>query len=106
MKERWRQRRQPHRPCLLYLDQDRLKIRRVTLEDNDDGARLTAAIAGQLQALQDAPFDRQQHIRIADDAWLALDVRQLNLQLVVKESALGTVLRARSSDIARPAWMP
>lgn len=49
-------------------DQDRLKIRRVTLEDNDDGARLTAAIAGQLQALQDALFDRQQHIRIADDA--------------------------------------
>lgn len=80
-------------------DQDRLKIRRVTLEDNDDGARLTAAIAGQLQALQDALFDRQQHIRIADDAWLALDFRQLNLQLVVKESALGTVLRARSSDI-------
>ena len=30
---------------------------------------------------------------------LALDFRQLNLQLVVKESALGTVLRARSSDI-------
>ncbi|WP_411261616.1 CS1-pili formation C-terminal domain-containing protein [Serratia marcescens] len=85
--------------AFLYLDQDRLKIRRVTLEDNDDGARLTAAIAGQLQALQDAPFDRQQHIRIADDAWLALDFRQLNLQLVVKESALGTVLRARSSDI-------
>ncbi|CAI0806845.1 Uncharacterised protein [Serratia quinivorans] len=85
--------------AFLYLDNDRLKIRQITLEDGDDGTPLTAETIRQLQALQEAKFDQQQRIALTDDAWLALDFRQLNLQLVVKEAAMGTLLRARSSDI-------
>ncbi|WP_261151380.1 CS1-pili formation C-terminal domain-containing protein [Serratia quinivorans] len=85
--------------AFLYLDNDRLKIRQITLEDDDDGTPLTAETIRQLQALQEAGFDPQQRIALTDDAWLALDFRQLNLQLVVKEAAMGTLLRARSSDI-------
>jgi hypothetical protein len=85
--------------AFLYLDNDRLKIRQITLEDDDNGTPLTAETIRQLQALQEAGFDPQQRIALTDDAWLALDFRQLNLQLVVKEAAMGTLLRTRSSDI-------
>lgn len=85
--------------AFLYLENDQLKIRQITLEDGDEGTPLTAETIKQLQALQEAAFDRQQRIALTPDAWLALDFRQLNLQLVVKASAMGTLLRARSSDI-------
>ncbi|CAI0953986.1 Uncharacterised protein [Serratia quinivorans] len=85
--------------AFLYLDDNQLKIRQITLEDGDDGTPLTVETIRQLQALQEAGFDSQQRIALTDDAWLALDFRQLNLQLVVKEAAMGTLLRARSSDI-------
>ncbi|WP_431225814.1 CS1-pili formation C-terminal domain-containing protein [Serratia sp. L9] len=85
--------------ALLLLDNERLKIRQVILEDNEGGAQLTEATIKQLNALNEVDFDDQQRIVLADDAWLALNFRQLNLQLVVKESAMGTVLRERSSDI-------
>ncbi len=85
--------------ALLVLDDNHLKISEITLEDNEGGAQLTAAITKQLNALNDANFDDKQRITLSDDAWLALDFRQLNLQLVVKQSALGTVLRERASDI-------
>lgn len=85
--------------ALLVLDDNHLKISEITLEDNEGGAKLTAAITKQLNALNDANFDDKQRITLSDDAWLALDFRQLNLQLVVKQSALGTVLRERASDI-------
>ncbi|WP_314727836.1 CS1-pili formation C-terminal domain-containing protein [Serratia liquefaciens] len=85
--------------AFLYLENDQLKIRQIALEDGDAGTPLTAETIKQLQALQEAAFDRQQRIALTPDAWLALDFRQLNLQLVVKASAMGTLLRARSSDI-------
>lgn len=85
--------------AFLYLENDQLKIRQITLEDGDEGTPLTAETIKQLQALQETAFDRQQRIALTPDAWLALDFRQLNLQLVVKASAMGTLLRARSSDI-------
>lgn len=85
--------------ALLVLDNNQLKIGEVILEDNEGGAQLTNAIAKQLNALKNADFDAKQMIALSDNAWLALDFRQLNLQLVVKESALGTVFRERSSDI-------
>lgn len=85
--------------AFLYLDNNHLKIRQVTLEDGDEGTPLTAETIKQLQMLQDVAFDQKQRIALTEDAWLALDFRQLNLQLVVKESAMGTLLRARASDI-------
>ncbi|NWA19892.1 CS1-pili formation C-terminal domain-containing protein [Serratia liquefaciens] len=85
--------------AFLYLENDQLKIRQITLEEGDEGTPLTAETIKQLQALQETAFDRQQRIALTPDAWLALDFRQLNLQLVVKASAMGTLLRARSSDI-------
>ncbi len=85
--------------ALLLLENNQLKISNITLEENDGGAQLTAAIAKQLDALKNVDFDDKQKIALSDDAWLALDFRQLNLQLVVKESAMGTVFRERSSDI-------
>ncbi len=85
--------------ALLLLENNQLKIRQIILEDNEGGAQLTEATIKQLNALNNTDFDDKQRIVLADDAWLALNFRQLNLQLVVKESAMGTVFRERSSDI-------
>ncbi|MHA7848591.1 CS1-pili formation C-terminal domain-containing protein [Serratia sp. D1N4] len=85
--------------AFLLLDKGQLKIRQIVLEDNDDGTQLAIATIKQIDALQNAAFDKQLRIQLAEDAWLMLDFRQLNLQLIVRESAIGTALRARSSDI-------
>lgn len=85
--------------AFLLLDSGQLKIHQVVLEDNDDGTQLAATTIKQIEALQNAAFDKQLRIQLAPDAWLMLDFRQLNLQLIVRESAIGTALRARSSDI-------
>lgn len=85
--------------AFMYLDGGQLKIRQIKLEDNDEGTRLTPATIAQLKTLLDAQFDRELRIPLTPNAWLALDFRQLNLQLVVKASAMEAVLRARSSDI-------
>lgn len=85
--------------AMLLLDDNNLKISRITLEDNDGGAQLTGPIVKQINALNNVNFDEKQRIALADDAWLTLDFRQLNLQLVVKESAMGAVLRERSNDV-------
>lgn len=85
--------------AFIYLDGDQLKVRQVILEENDDGARLTKDIENRLYELQDKPFDQQLRISLADTVSLNLDFRQLNLQLVVDQSALDTRLIPRSSDI-------
>jgi Mat/Ecp fimbriae outer membrane usher protein len=85
--------------ALLFLDAQGVKIRQITLEDNEGGARLTEDTIRQIEALNNVGFNPQQRIELTENAWLALNFRQLNLQLVVKESAIGTVLRARSNDI-------
>ncbi|WP_369794928.1 CS1-pili formation C-terminal domain-containing protein [Serratia sp. Ag1] len=85
--------------AVLSLDNNRLKIRQVILEDNEGGAQLTEATLKQLNKLENTEFDDKNRVMLTDDAWLALNFRQLHLQLVVKESAMGTVFRERSSDI-------
>ncbi|WBF47766.1 fimbrial biogenesis outer membrane usher protein [Serratia rubidaea] len=85
--------------ALLYLHEKQLRIRQIVLEDNGDGARLTDETLRQIESLRDSRFNQQQQIPLSDHAWLVLNFRQLNLQLVVTESAMGTIMRARSSDI-------
>ncbi|WP_443006068.1 MULTISPECIES: CS1-pili formation C-terminal domain-containing protein [unclassified Serratia (in: enterobacteria)] len=85
--------------AVLVLDDNQLKIRQIILEDNEGGAQLTEATIKKLNALDNVAFDDKQRVVLADDAWLALSFRQLHLQLVVNESAIGTVFRERASDI-------
>ncbi|AHG20864.2 hypothetical protein Z042_15585 [Chania multitudinisentens RB-25] len=85
--------------AVLLLDDNQLKIRQIILEDNEGGAQLTEATIKKLNALDNTAFDDKQRVVLADDAWLALNFRQLHLQLVVNESAMGTVFRERTSDI-------
>lgn len=85
--------------AVLLLDDNHLKISQIILEDNEGGAQLTESIVKKINALDNTSLEGNQRIALTDDAWLTLDFRQLNLQLVVKESAMSTVLRERSSDI-------
>ncbi|MCL1029846.1 fimbrial biogenesis outer membrane usher protein [Serratia silvae] len=85
--------------ALLLLENNRLKIGHIILEENDSAPQLTKATRQRLMALNNADFDDRQRLVLSDAAWLALNFHQLHLQLVVKEAALGTVFRERSSDI-------
>ncbi len=87
--------------AFIWLDGGTLRVRRITLEENDDSARVSDATREQLTQLADRAFNEVLAIPLTGAAQLHLSLRQLLLQLVVKREALGTVLRSRSEDIGQ-----
>lgn len=85
----------------LQLQGKQLRLRTIEQALQMHNASLQPALESKLAALQDVFFDDALRVDLSDDAWLILDIRQLVLQLVVKPTALGTVLRSRMQDIGQ-----
>lgn len=87
--------------AFIWLDQGKLRIRQIQLEDNDNNAQVNEVTREKLIALSNQAFDPQLVIPITQQAQLQLSLRQLLLQLVVDQEALGTVLRVRQENIGQ-----
>lgn len=83
--------------AFLWLDGDKLTIRNI--EPDNDNSLLNTDTHKQLTALSEQPFNDELRIPVSSDSELYLDLKQLNLQLVISKSALGTVMQSKSSDI-------
>jgi uncharacterized protein YqeY len=84
---------------MLYMDSGKLVIRQFILNENNNGAVLSKEITSKLESIKDSVFEDNQRIQLSEDARLKLNFQQLYMQLIIKKSALGTVLRPRASDI-------
>lgn len=85
----------------IWLDSGELKIRQIRLEESADNATVSPQLQTLLNQLANVPFNTSLGIPVTADAQLQINLRQLLLQLVVKRTALGTVLRSRSDDIGQ-----
>lgn len=85
--------------AVIWLDGDNVKVKLVNLEEKDDNATVNEKTRNALMSLTDVSFNENLEIKIASDAWLKFNLKQLILQLVVRQEALGTLLRPRSEDI-------
>ncbi|QZN95264.1 fimbrial biogenesis outer membrane usher protein [Symbiopectobacterium purcellii] len=85
--------------AVIWLDGDTVKVKLIHIEEKDDTATVNEKTRHALAALTDAPFNENLEIKVVDDAWLKFNLKQLILQLVVRQEALGTLFRPRSEDI-------
>lgn len=83
----------------IWLDNETLKIRQIRLDEQEENATVNTPTQQALLSQIDVPFDASLQIELTADARLQFDLKGLNLQLVVRKEALGTVLRLRSEDI-------
>ncbi|WP_371328470.1 TcfC E-set like domain-containing protein [Pantoea sp. 1.19] len=87
--------------AFIWLDDDRLRVRQIQLEEGGSGVELSQATRQQLTQLANPAFNAALHLPLSETASLALQLRQLLLLLVVSREALGTARRARSADIGQ-----
>ena len=85
--------------AFLWLDGDKLTIRNVELEENNEKSLLNAGVRQLLTSLNEQTFNDELRIPVSSDSRLRLDLKQLNLQLVIDKSALGTIMQSKSADI-------
>lgn len=83
----------------IVLENGKIRIQKIELEDNSDNATLNEQTRQKLTSISDEAFNQQLIINVTQQAQLSLSLRQLLLQLVVDQQALGTLLRSRSEDI-------
>ena len=83
----------------IFLDKGKIRIQKIELEDNSDNATVNEQTREKLNSISDEAFNQQLVISVTQQAQLSLSLRQLLLQLVVDQQALGTILRSRSEDI-------
>jgi len=87
--------------AFIWLDNGKVRLRQIRLEDKEQNATVSDQIRQTLTQMADEPFNKSLSIPLSADAKLQFDLRRLLLQLVVKKGALGTVLRSRSEDIGQ-----
>ncbi|HHT2831966.1 fimbrial biogenesis outer membrane usher protein [Klebsiella aerogenes] len=87
--------------AFIWLDNGKVRLRQICLEDKEQNATVSDQIRQTLTQMADEPFNKSLSIPLSADAKLQFDLRRLLLQLVVKKGALGTVLRSRSEDIGQ-----
>jgi len=83
----------------IFLDKGKIRIQKIELEDNSDNATVNEQTRQKLNNISDEAFNQQLTIDVTQQAQLSLSLKQLLLQLVVDQQALGTILRSRSEDI-------
>ncbi|MDA5535490.1 TcfC E-set like domain-containing protein [Yersinia mollaretii] len=92
---------QPIGTALLQLDNDKLKVKQIYFEQPEKGAKLSVETLALLEKISDQVFTDHKTIILSEDAQLTLQLKQLVLQLTVKQSALGVVTTQRSKDVGR-----
>ncbi|MGP3590107.1 CS1-pili formation C-terminal domain-containing protein [Vagococcus sp. WN89Y] len=85
----------------ILLDDTKLRVHLIRLEDKEGNASLNEQTRNELTELSNTPFDKNFKISLTPDAWLQLNFRQLTLHLVIRRQALTTVLRPRGEDIGK-----
>lgn len=85
--------------AFIWLENDKLMIKTIQLDVNDNSSILSKETRETLSSFSNKVFDKNLRISIEDNAWLLLDLKKLNLELIIEKSALGTVLQQKSEDI-------
>nr|WP_299998513.1 fimbrial biogenesis outer membrane usher protein [uncultured Cedecea sp.] len=83
----------------IFLEKGKILIKKIELENNSDNATVNELTRQKLDSISDEAFNQQLIIDVTQGAQLSLNLKQLLLQLVVDQQALGTILRSRSEDI-------
>lgn len=84
----------------IYLKNNKLMIKDVNIEEEENSAQLSKNTQEILSGLTSRYFSEKTEIKLSDDATLTLNVKSFNLLLVVSRSALSTAIIPRSTQLA------
>ncbi|WP_139850536.1 CS1-pili formation C-terminal domain-containing protein [Acinetobacter pullicarnis] len=87
--------------AVVYLRENKLYIREVSIAENLQTTELTQQTKTLLDAIRDKELDENLVYYVANNASLKLDLKSMYLELLVDESAIGTKKIARSDVLGR-----